>query len=182
MLALIPILAGLIPDVVKWIAGDHAGTVATAVTDTVGKVVGSVDPTVVTQFIADPQKAAELQLALAKIGADREAGQRADDLATLQATLSDNASARNREIQLRDWMPGILAVGTTLGFFGLLSVFAFVIIPVANASVLNILIGSLASGFGCVLQYYFGSSVGQQRSTELLHNSIPVDSVDSKKK
>ena len=74
----------------------------------------------------------------------------------------DRANARQREISTKDRTPEVLAVAVTLGFFGLLAIQCFVEIPAANQSLLNIMTGSLGSGWIAMLSYYFGSSSGSK--------------------
>ena len=87
---------------------------------------------------------------------------------TLAIITLDIADARNREVQVKDYTPRILAYGVTLGFFGILALYAYGNIPETNISVLNIMIGSLGTAWVSIINYYFGSSIGSQRKTELL--------------
>jgi hypothetical protein len=70
----------------------------------------------------------------------------------------DRASARDREVQTKDWTPRVLALGVTIGFFGLLIFMAVRSVPVSSKDVLNILLGSLGAGWVSIVSYYFGSS------------------------
>lgn len=80
----------------------------------------------------------------------------------------DRASARQREVSTGDWTPRVLACSTFLGFFGLLSLMAFVDIPTANANVLTVMIGVLGGAISSIISYYYGSSIGSAKKTELL--------------
>lgn len=83
----------------------------------------------------------------------------------------DRNSARQREMTVRDMTPMILAYGVTLGFFGVLATIMFCSIPNASRDVLNIMLGSLGTAWTGVIAYYFGSSSGSDRKTELLAKS-----------
>ena len=87
---------------------------------------------------------------------------------TLAIITLDIADARNREVQVKDYTPRILAYGVSLGFFGILALYTYGTVPEVNASVLNILLGSLGTAWVSIINYYFGSSIGSQRKTELL--------------
>jgi len=87
----------------------------------------------------------------------------------------DRASARNREIQLKDWMPKSLGILITLGFFGMLYWMMRHEVPAANKDMLNILLGSLGSAWIGVVTYYFGSSAGSARKTEIMSTTNTKD-------
>ena len=96
------------------------------------------------------------------------------DIEALEAIAAgDRASARNREIQLKDWMPKSLGILITLGFFGMLYWMMRHEVPAANKDMLNILLGSLGSAWIGVVTYYFGSSAGSARKTELMSTTKP---------
>lgn len=86
----------------------------------------------------------------------------------------DRNSARQREMTIKDITPMVLAYGVTLGFFGVLGVIMFCAIPAASRDVLNIMLGALGTAWTGVIAYYFGSSSGSDRKTELLAQSVPV--------
>jgi hypothetical protein len=85
----------------------------------------------------------------------------------------DRASARNREIQVRDWTPRVLA-------YAVISAFIFVCVYVlsGHAKVETVLAGTLIGYISAkaelVLTYYFGSSADGERKTELLAQAPPV--------
>lgn len=86
----------------------------------------------------------------------------------------DRSSARNMEIQTRSWVPATLAIFVTLGFFGLLGLCAFHAAPAGNDKVLDMMTGSLGTAWIMVITYYFGSSAGSDRKTELLAQAPPI--------
>ena len=82
----------------------------------------------------------------------------------------DRDSARKRQVDLKDKFPSIIAVVIMIGFFSTLTAFIFIDIPDSAQTTLNILIGALAAGVTQVLNFYFGSSSGSKRKTEVLAN------------
>lgn len=80
----------------------------------------------------------------------------------------DRASARAREIAVRDRTPQILAFSYTAGYFALLFIVMFHDIPERAHDLLNTLIGVLSAAQVGIMTYYFGSSAGSARKTELL--------------
>lgn len=72
----------------------------------------------------------------------------------------DRASARAREVAVKDWIPGALMFVTTAGFFGLLAFLASHEVPAGSRDLLNIMLGALGAGWTGGMTYYFGSSAG----------------------
>jgi zinc transporter ZupT len=80
----------------------------------------------------------------------------------------DRANARDREIKTSDWTPKALGLIITMGFFGLLYYLLRHEPPAGSRDILNIMLGSLGSAWIGVVTYYFGSSAGSARKTELM--------------
>lgn len=78
--------------------------------------------------------------------------------------LQDVQSARQRQTASekatgkRDINIYILSYVVVVGFFGLVGFLMFQDLPEANIGPINQLFGSIATGFGIVLNYFFGSS------------------------
>lgn len=149
---LIPALLGLVtqlaPSLLGLFAGPKAADVATKVIAVAQDLTGTTSQDAAhAALVADPAKAEALRAQLAQIALDQ-----------LTAETADRASARNREITLKDHTPALLAITVTLGFFGLLGTMAFYPLQSGNAQVLNIMIGALGSAWMSVLGYYFGAS------------------------
>lgn len=81
---------------------------------------------------------------------------------------ADRDSARNREIQVKDRTPKILAYLVTAGFFGMLVFMLFKPIPTENRDIVNIMLGVLGSTFGGIVAYYYGSTKGSEAKSALL--------------
>lgn len=116
--------------------------------------------------IAAEQKARELDLDEKKLDQEYEA-----------MHAKDRASARERETRMaesgnRDFTPSILAIGVTVGFFGLLYAFAFHSINVQAKDMVEIMIGSLGTGFTMMLGYYFGSSRGSSEKNKVIGGAL----------
>lgn len=91
--------------------------------------------------------------------------QSVDDLAKIDA--ADRADARNREIQVKDWTPRIFG-GLVLVLFAAVVVGALFFNVKAESTLAGMLIGFASSEAKQVLSYYFGTSAGSDRKTELL--------------
>jgi hypothetical protein len=81
---------------------------------------------------------------------------------------SDRASARQREMAVRDHLPGALAIFITLAFFGiLLLVFRWGVKDASHDLALT-MVGVLGAGWSSVVAYYFGSSAGSAEKSRML--------------
>lgn len=108
------------------------------------------------QLLAAQTAEQSFQVQMAKLGFD-------DAEAMAKIAESDMESARNREIQVRDKIPAILAIAVTLGFFGMLVAMFKYAPPESNKDLLNIMLGSLGTAWISIVGYYFGSSAGSAK-------------------
>jgi uncharacterized membrane protein YeaQ/YmgE (transglycosylase-associated protein family) len=96
----------------------------------------------------------------------------------LELEAADRASARAREIAVRDSTPRVLAYLVVGGFLGVLAALMFVEIPARAEQPLNLMLGFLGAGAGLVLGYYFGSSSGSAKKNEMLNRLTAGRRVD----
>lgn len=91
-----------------------------------------------------------------------------------QIAEQDRLSARQREMSLKDTTPSVLAYSVVGGFLsmtcGLIitSLMGYEIAPAAMG-LIGTLVGYLSAKSELVLAYYFGSSAGSDRKTDLLN-------------
>lgn len=156
------------------LGGPLAGAATGALVKALGKD-GQVDPAspeAVDAMLADAVMRPEqiVQIRQAELDFKRSMAElQIKSEADLERILADDRnSARNREIQLRDRMPGILAIGVTLGFFGILAWTMVRPVPPESRDLLNVMLGALGTAWISVISYYFGSSAGSARKTDLL--------------
>ena len=134
-----------------------------------GGIVGSVmDVLRGTGVIKDPE--AELKVKSALLEFEDKAKLRANDLEKIQA--DDRASARAREIAVKDKTPQILAFISLFGFFGILTALIFADIPPTAKDVLYVMVGVLGTLVTGVVQYYFGSSSGSSNKSESINQLL----------
>lgn len=88
--------------------------------------------------------------------------------------LADTQNARKREMDIvkatgkRDWNLYALSWIVVAGFFSLCAMLMVVSLPKGQNEVIFMLFGALSSGFGQVLQYFFGSSKSSTDKTKLM--------------
>lgn len=171
--ALLPLVASLAPGLIKHLAGDRAGAVAAEVATAIGAVVGSDDPAEVHAALADPERAADLRIELARI-------EREHERAMLVATLADVASARSQTVELARAGSGIawgapLVSAIVLLAFGL-ALYAVVAqeIPAGSRELALLLLGGLLGMAQAVVSYWVGSSAGSARKDEALRGLAGV--------
>jgi hypothetical protein len=157
------------------------GNIAPAIGMALGGPVGGMAAKVLSSTLLGKEDATTKELAAAVMGATPEQLlmlKQADldfqvkieelgiDLEKIAA--DDRANARNREIQTSDVTPKILSSVIVVGFFSVLGIMITVNIPVEAQQPVNILLGALTAMLTQVGNYYFGSSVGSKRKTELM--------------
>jgi hypothetical protein len=69
-------------------------------------------------------------------------------------------------------LPPTLAIGVTVGFFGIL--FGLMFGQIEHAPQIDIMLGSLGTAWTGIIAFYFGSSAGSQAKDDLLHQSTPT--------
>ncbi len=65
-------------------------------------------------------------------------------------------------------IPLFLAISTTMGFFALLGDILFREIPSGSKDISFTMLGAVATAWGSLIQYFFGSSAGSARKTDML--------------
>ena len=85
-----------------------------------------------------------------------------------QIAADDRANARARQIALKDWVPGTLAIAVTGGFFALLSILIWHTVPEQSHDILIAMVGTLGTAWVGIITYYFGSSKGSSDKTVIL--------------
>jgi hypothetical protein len=169
LLSLLPMLMKFAPDLIGLAFGGSAEAVATKVGKAASDVFGTTDAAAISaQVAADPAKADAFQ---ARLQAETD---------QLKADLADVQSARAATTALAQagstiaWGAPVVSVAVTVGFIGILSVMTLRVVP--DSGVVNVLVGTLATAFGSVVNYWLGSSAGSHAKTQqladLLHTTV----------
>jgi hypothetical protein len=149
--------------------GSLAGNAISALLKSLGLADNSTPDQVMAAIQADPQSALKLRMA--------EMDYR---LAEQKMYLDDIQNARNMMVETtkatgkRDINLYTLAWVIIIGFFGLVALLVFKDLPKDSNGVIFMLFGALASAFGSVTGYFFGSSKGSADKTALLARAEPI--------
>ncbi len=168
-----PFVSKFAPIVGAALGGPLGGAAGVLLASALG--VKDADPKSIEQAIKNGTLTGEQILALKQAEDDFALQMKQLDINSVEdmekLAIQDRVSAREREISVKDWTPRILAYGVTLGFFGLLSFLLRHDLPAGSKDVLNIMLGSLGTAWISIVTYYFGSSAGSDKKTDLMGRS-----------
>jgi len=155
------------PTIATALGGPLAGMAVSAVAKAIG-----VSPDEVQSVISSGKLTAEqvASIQLAELELKKQAQSMNLDFAKLMA--EDKKSARDMQIATKSWIPALLAVFVTVGFFGIL--LGLMTEHFKTSDALMLMLGSLATAWTGVMAFYFGSSASSQAKTELLAKSEPA--------
>jgi hypothetical protein len=159
-------LSQVAPTIATALGGPLAGLAVTAVSKALG-----IDEADVTKTIESNKLSADqiTQLKLAELELQKQAQALGLNFETL--AVEDRKSARDMQASTKSWVPGTLAIGITVGFFGIL--FALMVGYATKSDELMIMLGSLGTAWTGIIGFYFGSSAGSQHKDDLLFKSSP---------
>lgn len=157
-------LKKLAPTAAALLAGPFAGMAVQAL----GEALGIGEPT--QEKIAQAFKNGQLsgdQLVAVKL-AEQNLALKLEELGVRREEIdaTDRASARQMQIATGSWVPGVLAIAVTVGFFSILS--WMLSADIKPSEPLLVMLGSLGTAWGSIVAYYFGSSHGSLQKSTLL--------------
>jgi hypothetical protein len=160
-------LKSIAPTIATALGGPLAGMAIEAVSKAVGIDPSEVQSTINNGKLTADQIASIQQAELTLKARAQEMGLDFESLAT-----QDRKSARDMQMAVKSWIPPILAIGITVGFFGIIA--GMMSGNVTSSEALMIMLGSLGTAWTGVISFYFGSSASSQAKDQLLHQSTPV--------
>jgi hypothetical protein len=160
-------LKQIAPTIATALGGPLAGLAVEAVSKAIG-----IDPKDVTQTIAEGKLSADqiAQIKTAEIAMAARAQEMGLDFEKI--AVDDRKSARQMQSTTQSWIPGIMAIAVTLGFFGIL--IGLMTEHFKTSDALMLMLGSLGTAWTGIIAFYFGSSAGSQAKDQLLHKSSPT--------
>jgi len=153
------------------IATALGGPLAGLAVDAVSKAIG-IDPKDVQATIDSGKLSAEqiMSLKQAEVAMAARAQEMGLDFAKIST--EDRKSARDMQVATKSYLPAILAISVTVGFFGIL--FGLMYGQIQHAPQIDIMLGSLGTAWTGIIAFYFGSSASSQNKDQLLHQSTPT--------
>jgi len=162
---------------------DWLKTIAPTIFTAIGGPLGGLAYEAVSKVLGVSQDDAKTMLESNKLTADQIAAVQQAEIALKakaqelnldfeQLAVQDRSSARSMQVATQSFIPPVLAIGVTGGFFGIL--YGLMYGQIQHAPQIDIMLGSLGTAWTGVIAFYFGSSAGSQKKDELLHQSTPV--------
>ena len=160
-----PLLGQIAPTIATALGGPLAGiAVKTLSAVLLGHENGSQEDVSTAMANASPDQLATLK----KIDADFKAHMKELDIDLERIAAGDRDSARQMQSATKDWVPKVLAVVITLGFFGILIWMLLNGMPKTGTEALLMMLGALGTAWTGVVNFYYGSSAGSKAKTDAL--------------
>ena len=157
----------LAPTIASCLGGPLAGMAVEAISKAIG-----VDPSAVQDTINSGKLTAEQIASIQQAEIALKAKAQEMNLDFEQLAVQDRKSARDMQTTTKSFIPPLLALIITLGFFGILV--GMMTGKVTSSDALMLLLGSLGTAWTGVISFYFGSSASSQNKDQLLHQSTPT--------
>jgi len=160
-------LEQIAPGIATALGGPLAGLAVTAISKALGIDEKDVQNTIESGKLTSDQLASIKQ---AEIELQKQANELGLDFEKLAT--DDRKSAREMQVATKSYIPAILAIGVTVGFFGILV--SLMTDNVTKSDALLLMLGSLGTAWTAIVSFYFGSSAHSEKQTDMLHRSTPI--------
>jgi hypothetical protein len=158
-------LKTVLPTVATALGGPLAGVAVNFIADKLGLEEKTVEAVQAAISGASPEQLVQLK----QIDADLQKYFAGLGIKLEEIAAADRASARDREAKTGDTLtPRLLAVGVTIGFFGVLGYLLVSGKPASGGDALLVMLGALGGAWASIVAYYFGSSAGSAEKSALL--------------
>ena len=160
-----PLLGQLAPSIATALGGPLAGVAVKTLSNALfGHENGTEEQISEAMASATPDQLA----ASKKIDADFKVQMKSLDIDLERIAAGDRDSARQMQAATKDWVPKVLAVVITLGFFGILIWMLLNGMPKTGTEALLMMLGALGTAWTGVVNFYYGSSAGSKAKTDAL--------------
>ena len=160
-------LKTIAPTIATALGGPLAGLAIEAVSKAIG-----IDPKDVQSTISEGKLSSDQIMLLKQAEIDMAARAQEMGLDFPKLNVEDRRSAREMQAETRSYIPAILAIAVTIGFFGILV--GMMTETFKTSDPLMLMLGSLGTAWTGIIAFYFGSSAGSQAKDDLLHQSTPT--------
>jgi hypothetical protein len=166
------LIGSVAPTLATALGGPLAGMATKALSQALlGNEDGSDDDIQAALRTASPEQLASVK----KIDADFRVQMKSLDIDLEALAVDDRKSARSMQTETRDFIPRLLAVSVTVGFFAILIYMLVYGLPTTGNEALLLLLGALQTAWGGIIAFYFGSSSGSQKKDQMIYNSTPKE-------
>lgn len=165
------VIGTVAPTIASALGGPLAGAAVSAMASALGLASDASNDTI-KAAILDGRMTGDQLVALKQANLEFEQRMKELDIDLERIAADDRASARQREMTVRDWVPGTIAAVIVVGFFGVLGSLLAYGTPQNGGEALLVILGALSSGFASVLNYYFGSSSSSKQKNETISRAI----------
>ena len=161
-----PLLGQLAPTIATALGGPLAGVAGKTLSNA---LFGHEDAT--EDQISDAMASAtpDQLAAIKKIDADFKVQMKSLDIDLERISAGDRDSARQMQRETKDWVPKVLAIVITLGFFGILIWMLLKGMPQTGTEALLMMLGALGTAWTGVINFYYGSSAGSKAKTDAMN-------------
>jgi hypothetical protein len=160
-----PLLGQLAPSIATALGGPLAGVAVKTLSSALfGNEDGTEEQISAAMAVATPDQLA----AIKKIDADFKVQMKSLDIDLERISAGDRDSARQMQRETKDWVPKVLAIVITLGFFGILIWMLLNGMPQTGTEALLMMLGALGTAWTGVVNFYYGSSAGSKAKNDLL--------------
>jgi membrane-bound ClpP family serine protease len=160
-----PLLGQLAPSIATALGGPLAGVAVKTLSNALfGHEDGTEQQVSEAMATATPDQLA----AIKKIDADFKVQMKSLDIDLERIAAGDRDSARQMQRETKDWVPKVLAIVITLGFFGILIWMLLNGMPKTGTEALLMMLGALGTAWTGVVNFYYGSSAGSKAKNDLL--------------
>jgi len=160
-----PLLGQLAPSIATALGGPLAGVAVKTLSNALfGHENGTEEQISEAMASATPDQLA----AIKKIDADFKVQMKSLDIDLERIAAGDRDSARQMQRDTKDWVPKVLAIVITLGFFGILIWMLLNGMPKTGTEALLMMLGALGTAWTGVVNFYYGSSAGSKAKNDML--------------
>lgn len=167
-----PLIGSVAPTIATALGGPVAGMAVKALS---GALFGREDANQEDIMAALANPTGDQLAALKKIDANFKVQMKALDIDLERIRADDRASARDLQKETKDWIPRVLAVGVTAGFFGILIYMLVFGLPTTGNEAMLLMLGALQTAWTSIIAFFFGASSTDSTKDKMLYNSTPKD-------
>lgn len=160
-----PLLGQVAPTIATALGGPLAGVAVRTLSNALlGHENGSEADVKEALEAASPEQLAQIK----QIDAQFKVRMKELDIDLERIASGDRDSARKMQMANNDWIPRLLAVMITVGFFGILVWMLMKGMPQTGTEALLMMLGALGTAWTGVINFYYGSSAGSKQKNDLL--------------